>query len=121
MSASAAGATRTSMVDHRALAGSSLISTFRIASGWCSPASPTKVYERSNPWGPSTFISQLSFARAPENNPPPVSRHITQHMFDTGKNLPARSGVTRILHLDRHCHVFRIVQSDRQLVLEQTG
>src|ERR1019366_5393014 len=40
-------ATRTSMVDHRVLAGSSLISTFRIASGWCSPASPTKVYERS--------------------------------------------------------------------------
>jgi hypothetical protein len=53
------------MVDHRVLAGSSLISTFRIASGWCSPASPTKVYERSNPWGPSTFISHLSFARDP--------------------------------------------------------
>jgi hypothetical protein len=49
--------------DHRGLAGSSLISTFRITSGWCSPASPTRVYERSNPWGPSTFISQLSFAR----------------------------------------------------------
>jgi len=31
------------MVDHRAFAGSSFISTFRIASGWCSPASPTKV------------------------------------------------------------------------------
>jgi len=58
-------ARRTSMVDHRVLAGSSLISTFRMASGWCSPTSPSKVYERSNPRGPSTFISQLSFARDP--------------------------------------------------------
>jgi hypothetical protein len=53
------------MVGHRVLAGSSLISRFRIASGWCSPALPTKVYERSNPPGPSTFVSQLSFARDP--------------------------------------------------------
>ena len=58
-------ARRTSMVDHRVLAGSSLISTFRMASGWCSPTSPSKVYERSNPRGPSTFISQLSSARDP--------------------------------------------------------
>src|SRR5713226_2408406 len=42
-------------------------------------------------------------------------------MFDTGKNLPARSRVTRILHLNRHCHVSCIVQSDQQLFLEQTG
>jgi hypothetical protein len=52
-------------VDHRVREGSSLMSKFRIASGWCSPTSPTKVYERSNPRGPSTFISQLSFARDP--------------------------------------------------------
>src|SRR5271167_1900054 len=42
-------------------------------------------------------------------------------MFDTGKNLPSRSRVTRILHLDRHCHVFCIVQSDQQLFLVQAG
>jgi hypothetical protein len=42
-------------------------------------------------------------------------------MFNTGKNLPARSGVTRILHLDRHWHISCIVQSDQQLFLEQTG
>ncbi len=42
-------------------------------------------------------------------------------MFDTGKNLAARSRVTRILHLDRHCHASYIVQSDHQLFLEQTG
>jgi hypothetical protein len=65
VSASGCRPTRTNMVDHRVLAGSSLVSTFRIASGRCSPASPTRVYERSNPWGPSTFISQLSFARDP--------------------------------------------------------
>jgi hypothetical protein len=64
MSARAKGdANRTAA--HRVLAGSSLTSTFRIASGWCSPASPTRVYERSNPWGPSTCISQVSFARDP--------------------------------------------------------
>jgi hypothetical protein len=38
-------------------------------------------------------------------------------MFDTGKNLPACSRVTRILHLDRHSHVSCIVQSDQQLFL----
>jgi hypothetical protein len=42
-------------------------------------------------------------------------------MFDTGKNLAARSMVTRILHLDRHRHVSYIVQSDDQLFLEETG
>src|SRR5271169_4371012 len=36
-------------------------------------------------------------------------------MVDTGKNLLARSGVTRILHLDRHCHDSRIVQSGQQV------
>jgi hypothetical protein len=46
-------------------AGSSLPSRFAIATGWCSPALPTNVYERSKPSGPSTFISQLSFARDP--------------------------------------------------------
>jgi hypothetical protein len=53
------------MADHGFLAGSSLTTKFPIAAGWCSPAPPTKVYERSKPSGPSTFISQLSFARDP--------------------------------------------------------
>src|ERR1019366_2303764 len=108
MSASAAGQGEP-VVDHRVLAGSSLISTFRMASGWCSPASPTKVYERSNPRGPSTFISQLSFARDPTID----SRHSPATSLSTCST-PARispsSRVTRILHLDRHCHVLRIVQ-----------
>jgi hypothetical protein len=51
----------------------------------------------------------------------PLSCRVTQHVFDTGKNLLARSMVTRILHLDRHCHVLRIVQIDQQLFLERTG
>jgi hypothetical protein len=42
-------------------------------------------------------------------------------MFDAGKNLAARSRVTRILHLDRHGHIPFSVQSDQQLFLEQTG
>ena len=53
------------MADHGFLAGSSLTTKFPIAAGWCSPAPPTKVYERSKPSGPSTFISQLSFALDP--------------------------------------------------------
>jgi hypothetical protein len=53
------------MADHGFLAGSSLTTKFPIAAGWCSPAPPTKVYERSKPSGPSTFIAQLSFARDP--------------------------------------------------------
>jgi hypothetical protein len=42
-------------------------------------------------------------------------------MFDAGKNLAARSRVTRILHLDGHGHIPFSVQSDQQLFLEQTG
>jgi hypothetical protein len=42
-------------------------------------------------------------------------------VFDTGKNLAARSRVTRILHLDRNGHISYIVQSDHQLFLEQTA
>lgn len=48
--------------DHGFLDGSSLTTKFPIAAGSCSPAPPTKVYERSNRAGPSTFISQLSLA-----------------------------------------------------------
>jgi hypothetical protein len=51
----------------------------------------------------------------------PLSRHLTQHMFDTGENLAARSRVTRILHLDSDCHVCFTVKSDPQLFLEQIG
>jgi hypothetical protein len=50
------------MADHDFLTGSSLTTKFPIVAGWCSPAPPTKVYERSKPAGPSSFISQLSFA-----------------------------------------------------------
>jgi len=46
-------------------AGNNFRSTFPITTGWCSPALPANVYDRSNPFGPSTFISQLSFAREP--------------------------------------------------------
>ena len=45
--------------------GSSLKSRFPMATGLCSPALPTSVYDRSNLLGPSTFISQSSFARDP--------------------------------------------------------
>ena len=40
------------------LAASNLRSTFPIAKGSCSPEFPAKVYDRSNPSGPRTFISQ---------------------------------------------------------------
>jgi hypothetical protein len=46
-------------------AGSNLRSTFAIANAWCSPALPTNVYDRSKPFGPQSFISQLSSAREP--------------------------------------------------------
>ena len=46
-------------------AGSNLISTFAITNGWCSPALPANVYDRSNPFAPRTLISQLSFSRDP--------------------------------------------------------
>ena len=47
------------------LPGSNLTSTLAITKGWCSPALPANVYDRSNPFGPQTFISQLSFSREP--------------------------------------------------------
>src|ERR1700674_3291447 len=113
--------TRTNMADHRVLAGSSLVSTLRIASGRCSPSSPTRVYERSNPWGPSTFISQLSFARDPTID--------TRHSPAT--SLSTCSTPARISLRARGSPVFcisivtaispNIVQSDHQLFLEQTA
>jgi hypothetical protein len=45
--------------------GSNLSSTLPITKGWCSPALPTNVYDRSNPFGPRIFISQPSFSREP--------------------------------------------------------
>jgi hypothetical protein len=59
------GEEKTGITSHGLLAGSSLPSRFPIAAGWCSPALPAKLYERSKPSGPSTFISQFSFARDP--------------------------------------------------------
>jgi hypothetical protein len=56
---------QTGVADYVLLAGSSLRSNLPIATGWCSPVLPINVYERSKPSGPSTFISQLSFARDP--------------------------------------------------------
>jgi len=44
-------------------------------------------------------------------------------MFDTGKNLAARSRVSRILHLDRHCHVsyYLLYKATINYFLEKTG
>jgi hypothetical protein len=50
---------------YEVLAGRSFGSKFRIASGWCSPAPPTSVYDLWNSFGPSIFISQWSFSREP--------------------------------------------------------
>jgi hypothetical protein len=58
-------ANRRSGHGHHRFAGRSLMSRLPTATGWCSPALPAKVYERSNPLRPSTFISQLSFVREP--------------------------------------------------------
>ncbi len=123
MSAPARGQREPGAVNHRVLAGSSLISTFRIISGWCSPASPTRVYEHSNPWGPSTLHFPVVICTRPDNGHPPLSHQLTQHMFDTGKNLAARSRVSRILHLDRHCHVsyYLLYKATINYFLEKTG
>lgn len=45
-------------------AGSNRSSTLAIPEGWCSPALPTNVWNRSNPFGPQTFISHLSFSHS---------------------------------------------------------
>jgi hypothetical protein len=47
------------------LAGSNLRSTLAITKGWCSPAFPANLYDRSNPFGPQTLISQPSLSREP--------------------------------------------------------
>jgi hypothetical protein len=48
--------------------GTSWRINLRIASGSCSPEAPARVYVRSNPFGPSTRISQFSVARDPAMN-----------------------------------------------------
>jgi hypothetical protein len=47
------------------LSGTNWRSNLRIAPGSRSPAAPVRVYVLSNPWGPSTRISQFSLARDP--------------------------------------------------------
>jgi hypothetical protein len=48
------------------LDGSSLGSSWRIASGGCWPGgADTRVYGRWNPFGPAILNSQLSFSREP--------------------------------------------------------
>lgn len=47
------------------LVGTNCRINLRIASGSCSPEAPAKLYVRSNPFGPSTRISQFSLARDP--------------------------------------------------------
>jgi hypothetical protein len=44
------------------LSGTNWRSNLRIASGSCFPAAPVRVYVLSNPWGPSTRISQFSLS-----------------------------------------------------------
>ena len=76
---------QTGTASHGLLAGSNLPSRFPIAAGWCSPALPTKVYERSKPSGPSTFISQLSLAQDPmmdtRQSPGPIIVQSGQAIF----------------------------------------
>src|SRR6266496_6760455 len=90
---------QTGTADHGFLAGSRLRTKFPIAVGSCSPAPPTKVYERSKPAGPSTLISQLSSARDPtiDTRHSPGLSLSTCSMIAT---IPASSGIARILHLD---------------------
>jgi hypothetical protein len=71
---------RTSAAAHRVLAGSSLTSTFPIASGWFSPASPSRVYERSNPRGPSTFIPSCRLHETRQLTPATVPLDHSAHV-----------------------------------------
>jgi hypothetical protein len=79
-----------------------------MALGWCSPAPPIRVYDRSNPFGPSIFISQLSFSRDPiiETRHSPGAGEC---MLNRCHNFRARSRIARVLHLNGYCHIPTIV------------
>ncbi len=96
---------------HGLLAGSNLPSRFAIATGWCSPALPTKVYERSNPSGPSTFISQLSFARDPTIDTCHSPRLSLSTCSMRAAISPRVRGSPVFCHLDPGRHISCIVQS----------
>jgi hypothetical protein len=62
------------------------------------------VYERSNPLGPSTRISQFSVARDPAIETTPCSLPFTQCVFDVRSNFPAQLNIPKIPQLDRYWH-----------------
>jgi hypothetical protein len=85
--------------------GSNLLSTFTITKGWCSPALPTKAYDRSNPFGPQIFISPtVVFARTDDRHPP-IFRPVAQMVFDQRPNFSPDAGITCVTQFEQHSHV----------------
>jgi hypothetical protein len=67
-------------------------------------------------WSFHFHFPVVSRAR-PYDGHPPISGTITQHMFNESYNLPASSGIARVLHLDPGRHVSIIVQSGQAIFL----
>src|ERR1035437_2225856 len=85
-------------------AGSNFRSTFPITAGWCSPGLPTNVYDRSNPFGPSTFISQFSFAREPTIDTRQSPALSLQSVFNERLNFSPDRGITCVMQFNRNSH-----------------
>src|SRR5260370_24427521 len=55
--------------------------------------------------------SLLFIHKTPTHPPPPLAGPAAQHVFNDSYDLPASSGIARILHLNPDRHVSYIVQS----------
>jgi hypothetical protein len=73
------------------------------ASGWCARATCQSV-DSIEPAG--SFDSHFPFVAAARTNngDPPVTRLLTECMFDRGDNLGPEGEIARVLHFDDDCH-----------------
>jgi hypothetical protein len=92
------------LFNHGLLTRTSFLTMPPIACGARAPAAPSRMKERSNPFGPVIFISHRSFAWEPmiETHPRPIRKHV---LYDRNHIRPKNriSG----MHFHDHCHVTR--------------
>ena len=66
--------------------------------------SPPNVYDRSNPFGPRTFMSQLSFSARSDYRHPPISRPVAQGMFNQRPNFWSDCSIAGIMQFNQYSH-----------------
>ena len=72
---------------------------FPITKGWCPPALPSKIDDRSNPFGPRSSFPTVVFARVDERHPP-ASGSATEGVFDQRPSFGHDARITGIMQFE---------------------